>query len=839
MSLDVKLHALGRVPMTAASNQAPDDAAAAVGRDVGVVKGTPRHRSLATWLEAAFPSGKALPDEQWERHHGFVLRVLAALSVLVPLYALLRGYDALHGAGHAMPLILLTLAGRCSLLPRTWRATAAAAGLMTASELAVHASHGATEAHFMFFALLPLAAVYAARTPFLLAVGYVGVHHFVLGSLAPAAVFESPRSALGVAAVHAAFVLAESLACLLAWRLFEDRRELVERLVLEGTAELRKQHDALARLAAVVESTDDAVVTTTTDGVIATWNPGAERLYGYSSREVLGEHIAIVFAAERGGELELVLAPLAETSSVYVERLHRRKDGSRFEALVTISNIYGSDGTVTGRVGIARDISDRKRSEAKTLATARKLEAQAAELTQLALHDPLTGLANRTLMHDRLRHALATARASRHAVLLLDLDDFKSVNDVWGHGIGDAVLVEVARRLTACTRPADTVARLGGDEFVIVIEDINGSVDALDAAQRVLHVLDEPIDVDDERFLVRGSIGVTQTDGDDSRCPTELLRDADIAMYGAKAAGKGRCQVFETGMHDKVVAHSELLRDLRKAIVNDELKLLYQPQVDLSSRRITGVEALVRWEHPDRGLVMPDVFIPVAESAGMIGGIDDWVLREACRQLRAWDEAGVEPLNLAINVSAGRLVRGDLAETFAAVTQSAGVHPARVEIEITETVAVHQEAEAVAAITRVRALGARVAMDDFGMGHSSLSRLQAFPLDRLKIDRSFVAPLTHDAARGSIADAMIAIGHSLGLEVVAEGVETEDHLRALRLLGCGAAQGYLFSRPAPPAEIERLVRADTPLPPLDSGAEAGQVLNAAEVDQHRDFFVPA
>jgi diguanylate cyclase (GGDEF)-like protein/PAS domain S-box-containing protein len=829
----VELQAPGSVPLTASSH----DAAAAMSRHACPDGDGRRRRRHLTWVAAVLPAGRALPAEQWDQHHGFVLRVLAALAVLVPLYAVLRGYDLLHAAGHVAPLLLLTLVARCAPLPRASRAAAAAAGLMTASALVVHASHGATEAHFMFFALLPLAAVYAARTPFLLAVGYVAVHHFVLGSLAPAWVFENRGPALGMAALHAAFVLAESLACLVAWRLFEDRRELVERLVLERTAELRRQHDALARLAAVVEATDDAVVTTTSDGVITTWNRGAERLYGYRSNEVTGEHIGLVYAPERQDELELDRTRLDETSSVHVERLLRRKDGSCFEAMVTISNIYDADGAVSGRVGITRDISERKRSEARTLATARKLEAQTEELTQLALHDPLTGLANRTLMHDRLDRALASRAACRHAVLLLDLDDFKSVNDVWGHGVGDAVLIEVARRLTACIRPTDTVARLGGDEFVVVIENVTDSQDAVDVARRILAQLDEPVQVGDEQFLVTGSVGVTLTDGADGRSATELLRDADIAMYGAKAAGKGRCEVFETDMHDKVVAHAELLRDLRSAIDNDELRVLYQPQVHLSSGRVVGVEALVRWEHPERGLVTPDAFIPVAESTGGIVAIDDWVLREACRQLRAWDDVGLGPLNLAINVSAGRLVTGDLAGTVATVVQDAGIEPSRLEIEITETVAVDEEPEAVAAITAVRALGVRVALDDFGMGHSSLSRLQTFPLDRLKIDRSFVAPLTKDAASGSIADVMIALGQGLGLEVVAEGVESDAQVEALRSLGCDVAQGYLFGRPAPAAEIERLVRIDARLGSQPRAA-AGDDAEASGARCGQDVAVP-
>jgi diguanylate cyclase (GGDEF)-like protein/PAS domain S-box-containing protein len=781
-------------------------------------------------VRAALPAGRVLPGEQWERHHRFVLRVLAVVSVLVMLYAALRGYGLLHVAGHGLPLVLLLAVGHAARFGRGPRAMAAALGLMTASALAVHVSHGATEAHFAFFALLPVTALYASRTPFLLAVGYVAVHHFVLGSLAPAAVFENHESALGMAALHAAFVLAESAACLVAWRLFEDRRELVERLVLERTAELRERRDELARWAAIIESTGDAVVTTSLSGLIVTWNPGAERLYGYALEEVIGEHLAVVVAAERQHELHADLAALAHAPSLHVERVQLRKDGSPFESLLTLSRIYGADGTAIGVAGIARDISERKRSETDALAAARQLQAQAEQLTHMALHDPLTGLANRTLMTDRLERALAARGGRGLGVLLLDLDDFKSVNDVRGHGAGDAVLIEVSRRLQSCIRQEDTVARLGGDEFVILAAEVEDGDDSVAVAERVLRAVAEPIEVGGEPFLVTASIGIAVADGDDRRGPGELLRDADIVMYVAKAAGKGHFKVFEAGMRDEVVAHSGLVRDLREAVANGELRLLYQPQVDLASGRVIGAEALVRWEHPQRGLVMPDAFIPVAESIGMIGAIDDWVLQQACAQLRAWDDAGLRSLTVAVNVSARRLIAGDLADTVARVTLSAGVDPTRLEIEITETAAVAHEAEAVEAVRSVRALGVRVAIDDFGTGYSALSRLHAFPLDRLKIDRSFVAPLSERGARGSIVGAMIALGNSLGLMVIAEGVETEEHVRALRSLGCGAGQGYLFSRPVPAATVERIARAGLPIVPpqhaADSGSQRSAVLAA-------------
>jgi len=441
-----------------------------------------------------------------------------------------------------------------------------------------------------------------------------------------------------------------------------------------------------------------------------------------------------------------------------------------------------------------------------------------------AITDPLTGLPNRQLLLDRLGQAQArqTRRGGVIAVLFIDLDEFKAINDSLGHEVGDQVLRAVSQRLSAALRREDTVARpaiagfpsragstvarLGGDEFVVLLEGLAAPTDATRVADRFLAELQAPLLIDEHQLFVEASVGITFGDGVRDRVPIEFLRDADIAMYAAKQAGKARYEIFETEMHAAVLARSDLVRDLRSAVNDGQLRLLYQPQVDVSSGRMVSVEALVRWEHPERGLLTPDRFIPVAETTGMIIAIDDWVLREACTQMRAWDEAGLASLGVAVNVSARRLVTGDLAGTIADVLRDTVTDPARLEIELTETVAVESDSEAVRAITRVRDLGVQVAIDDFGKGHSALSRLQTFPVDRLKIDKSFVAPLTSGTEGGSIAAAMIAMARSLNLRVVAEGVETPEHLSALQSLGCDCAQGYLFSKPVPAVQIARLTQ---------------------------------
>jgi diguanylate cyclase (GGDEF)-like protein len=440
-----------------------------------------------------------------------------------------------------------------------------------------------------------------------------------------------------------------------------------------------------------------------------------------------------------------------------------------------------------------------------------------------AITDALTGLANRR----RLSESLEVARARQAdddvlGVLFLDLDEFKTINDVHGHEAGDSVLIAVAERLRAAVRRSSgTIARLGGDEFVVLLEGLRSPADAVPVADRILAEVRAPFHVGGHTLHIETSIGITHADARDDRAAADLLRDADTAMYEAKRAGKHRHQLFASEMQERLLARNALTRDLREAITGNQLRLLYQPQVDLASGVMTGVEALVRWEHPEQGLLTPDRFIPAAESAGILADIDDWVLWTACAQLRAWDDAGVAPLELAVNVSAGRLARGDLAAVVGKALGDFELDPRRLEVEVTETVAVEHDAAAVATLAAVRELGVSVAIDDFGMGHSSLNRLQTFPVDRLKIDRSFVAHITTGAARGSLVEAITTMGQSLGLEVIAEGVETHDHLEALLELGCPSAQGYLFSRPVGPDEIAMHARSGTMLA-AHAGSSSGE-----------------
>ena len=436
------------------------------------------------------------------------------------------------------------------------------------------------------------------------------------------------------------------------------------------------------------------------------------------------------------------------------------------------------------------------------------VEEAEGHLRHQAFHDPLTNLANRALFTDRMDHAILRGRrhGERCAVLLLDLDDFKGINDSLGHGTGDALLVEVAYRVNATLRQSDTAARLGGDEFAVLIEDAADACAVTTAAQRLVEELALPYDIEGGRILTSVSIGIAIADGE-SASTVDLLRSADIAMYAAKAAGKGRWELYERSRHHEVSDGLTLQNELPRALVEGEFAVVYQPQVDIRSGTITGVEALVRWNHPQRGLIAPDTFIPLAERTSLINQLDEWVLETACRQVQSWREQGLPAVRVAVNVSGRDLEDDDRLVTAVARTlETTGIRPGDVEIELTESVAVAQHERALAILRRLRQLRVQVAIDDFGTGYSAFARLRGFPPDRIKIDREFVSGIAKDANDAALVAAMISMGHSIGMAVLAEGVESQDELEFLAEHGCDEVQGYLFSRPLPAAELEELLR---------------------------------
>ena len=457
--------------------------------------------------------------------------------------------------------------------------------------------------------------------------------------------------------------------------------------------------------------------------------------------------------------------------------------------------------------GTTQDITERRRNEER--------------LRTLALYDPLTGLPNREFFREQFGHSLAHAeRIGRSlAVMMLDIDRFKRINETFGHGAGDQLLKEVGARLAQTLRDADYVtradfvpadqnlARLGGDEFTIMLASLARPEDVAKVARRILEMVACPIMLNGEETVVTASIGIAVYPADGADTDT-LLKNADSAMYFAKEQGKNNYQFFSSTMNARSFQKLSLENGLRKALERDELRLHYQPKVDALSGRISGVEALIRWQHPDLGMVAPNDFIPLAEETGLIVPIGEWVLHTACAQLARWHAAGHAGLTVAVNMASPNFAQQDFVETVAAIIRGAGVAPEAVEIEVTESVLMQDMKATIAKLTALKASGVRLSVDDFGTGYSSLAYLKKFPIDTLKIDRSFVRDVIGSREDSAITSAIIALGQSLGLEVVAEGVETEEQAAFLRHKGCHLMQGYLFGRPVPAAEISALLAAE-------------------------------
>ncbi|BAZ93075.1 signal transduction protein [Thiohalobacter thiocyanaticus] len=434
----------------------------------------------------------------------------------------------------------------------------------------------------------------------------------------------------------------------------------------------------------------------------------------------------------------------------------------------------------------------------------RDLSAAQADVQHLATRDTLTQLPNRLLLMDRLGQAILTAQREHHtlALLVIDLDRFKTINDSLGHHIGDQLIQQVAGRLSNCIGAGDTLARLGGDEFVVVRSEIAQPGEAGHLAQRINEELRQPYWIEGHELNSSCSIGISiyPDDGNDAQT---LLRNADTAMYHAKEGGRGDFEFFSSDMNRRAVQRLKLENELRNALLRDEFRLLYQPQVDMRSGQVVGAESLIRWHHPEMGIVAPTDFIPVAEDTGLIRDIGAWVLREACRQQLRWCAAGLPPLRIAVNLSV-RQVEPGLVDLVSRVLSDTGLDARYLDLEITESLLMHNLNANIAVLRQVSACGAQISMDDFGTGYSSLSSLKLFPVQTLKIDRSFVRDLVDDQDDANIVRSIVAMAHSLGLRIIAEGVENEDQLGYLRELGCDEYQGYLFSRPVTAAEFQTL-----------------------------------
>jgi diguanylate cyclase (GGDEF)-like protein/PAS domain S-box-containing protein len=524
-----------------------------------------------------------------------------------------------------------------------------------------------------------------------------------------------------------------------------------------------------------------------------------EAISGYPASDFIRSHVrtfaSIIHPDDRQTVEQVVGEAVARGEPYILEYRIVGADGGIRWVYEKGQGVFDTEGKVLWLDGAIFDVTERKLLQ--------------EQLAKQAFYDSLTGLANRALFQDRADHALARAarRGSGLAVLLLDLDGFKLVNDSMGHQVGDEVLVTVAKRILRSSRTSDTVARLGGDEFVILLEEDASESTAASVAGRILSVLREPFLCQGREVSLGGSIGIALTSGSDLASTDELLRDADAAMYCAKANGRDRFELFEPSMHARAVEQLELITQMQRGLERGEFVLHYQPIWELADGTLTGVESLVRWNHPSLGLLAPGEFIPAAEQTGFILPLGTWVLDESCRQARVWQEAfPARQLSVSVNISPRQLIESDLVGQVRAALQLHEVHPGSLTLDITEGALLHDVEETKRKLDDLKALGVRLAIDDFGTGSSSLGYLRRFPLDELKIDRSFVMGMTEDAAEGtSLVHAIVELAGALHLDVVAEGIELPEQLARLRESGCATGQGFLFAEPSLPEEIGSLL----------------------------------
>ncbi len=550
-------------------------------------------------------------------------------------------------------------------------------------------------------------------------------------------------------------------------------------------------------------------------------NEACERMTGYARDELLGRSPNMLLAHEKNQPAMIELrAALKRGDSASAQVRCYRRDGTMFWNELSISPVSDAHGKVTHILAVMSDITDRKRF--------------ADQLLHQSTHDQLTGLPNRILMQDRLNQAVAHAHRYRGlcGMLLINLDRLKAINESLGHRIGNQVLKAAGEHLAGCARGSDTVARLSGDEFVVILPQLNEPEQMTVVAQRILDSLAHSVVVEGHDLKITCSIGgsIFPKDGEDAEA---LLRNADIALGRAKRKGKNRFEFFTQEMNINAAQRLRMETDLRHAVENGELTLHFQPRVDLSHGRVVGVEALVRWQHPERGMIPPGTFIPIAEESGLIPHIGDWVLHAACQQLRQWQQAGLPQVAMAVNLSALQLQRQELPREIGDALSGCQIEPRFLELELTETVVMENAADAVTTLRDLKALGISLAMDDFGTGYSSLAYLRRFPFDYLKIDRSFIANLTREPDEAAIARTIIAMAHSLRLKVIAEGVETEAQARYLQRHYCDEMQGFLFSRPLPAAEITQLLQQRRTLfdnTPIRRGAQRTVLIVDDQVD---------
>jgi diguanylate cyclase (GGDEF)-like protein/PAS domain S-box-containing protein len=576
--------------------------------------------------------------------------------------------------------------------------------------------------------------------------------------------------------------------------LLRTMRYAIERKAMEEALFVEKE-----RAQVTLNCIGDAVACTDISGNITFLNLVAEKMTGCSLPEAAGRPMAEVFRILDSSSRETIPNPMS--MAVRQDRIVHlpsnsvliRRDGFEIPIEDSVAPIHDREGKATGAVMVFRDVSLGR--------------AMALQATHSAQHDFLTGLPNRMLLNDRINHAIASAprNLNKVAVLFLDLDGFKHINDSLGHPIGDKLLQSIAKRLVGCVRGSDTVSRQGGDEFVVLLAEVAKSDDAIIMARRMLQAVAEAHSIDQHDLHVTASIGVSIYPDDGLDAET-LIKNADTAMYQAKEDGRQDYQFFEPAMNVRAVERQSIEESLRRALERHEFEVHYQPKVNVKTGKITGAEALIRWTHPILGRVVPTKFIPVAEDCGLILSIGNWVLREACKQARAWLDAGLPLGTMAVNISAMEFRDENFLDGVFAILKETSLDPRCLELELTETVLMKRAESTESILKALRAIGVQVAVDDFGTGYSSLSYLRKFPIDALKIDQSFVRQITTAPDETTIVTAVIGMGRSLKLRVVAEGVETQEELAFLQANQCEEAQGYYFSPPVVPQEFAKLLK---------------------------------
>jgi diguanylate cyclase (GGDEF)-like protein/PAS domain S-box-containing protein len=850
------------------------------------------------------PEGRALPDSEWKvRHKGILILVwFHALGIVAA--GIYKGFGPVQSLAEGAVVAVIALLANRQHISRSYRSAVASLGLVTSSAILVQISGGYIEAHFHFFVMLAVIAIYQDWIPFLLAILFVAVEHGLTGQFVPTAVYNHPDAFLHPwkwAVIHAVFVLAESAALLAGWRISERARARVD-LVLNSTGEgivgldldrritfanksavnmmgysslevlvgqpidrilqdsnsafndddtlyayldgsvhcgvekmvLRKdgtslpvelasnpirEHDlvvgtvvtlkdetyrkraeeeqrkALSLLSATLESTADGILVVDREGKISSFNQKFIKMWKIPSDIIADMDAAkvLVHVLDQLIDPEGFLAKLRELYSQPDAEgfdVLKFKDGKVYERYAKPQKIGAK---TVGRVWNFRDVTARIRSE--------------EQLNFLATHDALTHLPNRILFVDRLEQTMARGHWQKRlvAVMFLDLDRFKVINDTLGHTVGDLLLKAVSERLTASVRSGDTVARVSGDEFIIILADIGQAEDVAKVAEKILNSLSKPFNLEGRELFITTSIGISLYP-DDGEQPETLLKNADTAMYRAKEQGRNNYQHYSAAMNASAFERLMIETSLRQALEKREFLLYYQPQVDLASSQIVGLEALIRWKHPAMGLVSPAKFIPLAEETGLIVPIGEWVLRTACSQNKTWQAAGFAPIRVSVNVSGCQFRRPDLIETIRRVLDETGLAPHYLEIELTESILMKNEEKMIATIGALHEMGVNISIDDFGTGYSSLSYLKRFAINNLKIDQSFVRDITTNPDDAAIVTAIITLAHSLKLKVIAEAVETNDQLQSLRTLQCDQMQGYLFSRPIPAEEMTKLLK---------------------------------